>query len=156
MDIEKEILNIVENKQGNKEIAIFYEDGEWIFYLGNQSKYVMLGEVAGEIETSGDSLENIIVKMKQKQEYSGVLSVPPEEDCYVIYKMAIYGHGVYGVFFDFESAKGNCLLAASNDRDNYHEYKIYVIKTNCLFEGDDLDDGFMEKDPIFSCKKLST
>ena len=67
MDIEKEIQAIVHAKTGNKEIAFFYDpDTEWTFSVGNPSIHVMLGEVGGETETRGKTMEEVITKMKGK------------------------------------------------------------------------------------------
>ncbi len=68
MDIEKELQIIADKKEGNKEMAFFYDpdEGEWIFALGNESVNVMLGEISGEIETSGHSLANVVYKMKKE------------------------------------------------------------------------------------------
>ena len=66
MDIEKEIKKIESAKKGDKEMAFFYIDGNWEFLLGNASASVVLGEANGEIETSGNSLEDVINKMKKE------------------------------------------------------------------------------------------
>lgn len=66
MKIEEEIKKIIDKKEGNKEFAIFYNGGEWSFLLGNEYKSVNLGEVGGEIESSGNSLEEAISEMKNK------------------------------------------------------------------------------------------
>lgn len=65
MDISKEVKKIEALKKGNKEMAFFYEAGRWNLSVGNPSCYVMLGEVAGEFEVDGDSIEEVINKMKE-------------------------------------------------------------------------------------------
>lgn len=69
MDVTEELKKIIAAKKGNKEFAIFHNSGGgegWSFELGNPSQYVSLGEVEGEISTSGNTLEEIILKMKKK------------------------------------------------------------------------------------------
>ena len=66
MDIEKELRDITIKKDGNKEMAFFYDNGDWNFSLGNPTNCVQLGEVNGEFEVDGDSLEKVINKMKLK------------------------------------------------------------------------------------------
>ena len=75
MDIEKELMLIVDAKSGNQEMAVFYlpkddnynpEDGEWSIEIGNRCYSVRLGEVEGEISTSGKTLEEAIIKMKRE------------------------------------------------------------------------------------------
>ncbi len=71
MNIEKEIEAIAEKKEGNTEMAFFYDneysydEGNWKFLLGNPSQHVMLGEVEGEIEVYGNSLKDVINKMNK-------------------------------------------------------------------------------------------
>lgn len=66
MGIEKELAEIAKLKEGNDEIALFKLDGYWLFYLGNPSGFVMLGEVPGEIVTEGATIQEVIEKMKIK------------------------------------------------------------------------------------------
>ncbi len=66
MDIEKEIQNIISKKEGNTEIAFFSCGSIWQFHLGNTSNSVNIGELDGEIVTSGKSIEDVVIKMKQK------------------------------------------------------------------------------------------
>ena len=68
MDIEKELMNIVKMKKGSSEFALFYfdESDDWDFELGNDSYSVCLGEVSGEVSVSGETLVDVISKMKSK------------------------------------------------------------------------------------------
>lgn len=66
MNIEYELKEIIKNKTGNKELAIFYNEGNWNFMLGNTHTYVSLGESVGEFEADGETLEEAINNMKQK------------------------------------------------------------------------------------------
>ena len=64
MDYEHEIQNIISAKVGNKEIAIFIEDGEYSMELGNSSQHVRLGEISGDLSVTGSSLKEVINLMK--------------------------------------------------------------------------------------------
>ena len=65
MDIENELSQITVKKKGNTEMAFFYHDKtKWDFHLGNPSRFVNLGETIGELQTSGNNLEEVINKMK--------------------------------------------------------------------------------------------
>lgn len=66
MNIEEELYKLVKNKSGNNELAIFYDEENWVIYLGNPSKHVNLGEVSGELEAVEDTLEKAITTMKYK------------------------------------------------------------------------------------------
>jgi len=67
MNIEKELRDMADAKTGNKEIALFYDPcGEWRLDLGNPCQHVMLGEVEGEIQAEGETLEEAILNMWQK------------------------------------------------------------------------------------------
>lgn len=67
MDIEKELKAIIEAKIGNKEMAVFFdpEVDYWTLALGNPTNCVMLGETSGEIEITGETLKDTIIKMKK-------------------------------------------------------------------------------------------
>ena len=65
MNIEKQIKEIIKLKPDNKELAIFYDgESEWMMSLGNKSVHVMLGEVEGEINVTGDSIEDVMFNMQ--------------------------------------------------------------------------------------------
>jgi len=68
MNIEKEIRKIVADKKGSKEVAVFFDpfSNEWCVSLGNPSSSVMLGEVEGEIESTGLTLEGAITSIKDQ------------------------------------------------------------------------------------------
>ena len=66
MDIETAIAELIRAKKGNKDAALFHNDGHWTFALGNPVDTVMLGEVNGEIETYGANLSEIVWKMQIK------------------------------------------------------------------------------------------
>ena len=66
MDVEKELLSIIARKEGNKEMALFYHGSGWEISLGNRSDSVMLGEVPGELEASGETITEAIQKMRQR------------------------------------------------------------------------------------------
>lgn len=65
MDFEAEIAKILLRKKGNKELAIFYDDSGWTLAIGNPSRHANLGEVSGEYQVYGDTLEAIIQEMKK-------------------------------------------------------------------------------------------
>ena len=60
-----QLLEIVNLKQGNKEIALFYSNNEWSLEVGNHSLSVMLGEVSGEFATFGTDLNEVLREMKE-------------------------------------------------------------------------------------------
>ena len=67
--VEVLLDDIANLKQGNKEMALFYEPDcvpNWEFHLGNTSQTVNLGEVAGEFEVWGYTLSEVIMKMRTK------------------------------------------------------------------------------------------
>lgn len=63
MNIQLELNKLILRKRGNNEIAVFCVEGEWRIMLGNPCKYVMLGEEAGEFESSGASIEDCIISL---------------------------------------------------------------------------------------------
>lgn len=72
MDIDSELKDLMDKKRGNKELALFsnLDDNEeiWSLHLGNPTNCVPLGEVSGELETSGETIEDAITAMKAKLE----------------------------------------------------------------------------------------
>lgn len=69
MNIEKALKDIINAKEGNKELAIFYcpdQESKWSMSLGNYSNCVMLGEIPGEIEVEADSFEDVICAMEEE------------------------------------------------------------------------------------------
>jgi hypothetical protein len=70
MDLHKEFNNILDLKGGSQELALFYErypesnDGDYDLLVGNESEFVRLGEISGEFESSGDTVEECIAKIK--------------------------------------------------------------------------------------------
>jgi hypothetical protein len=68
MDIEKEIIELIKSKPGNKELALFFdpESDDWTLELGNNSDVVMLGETSGEITVNGPDIATVIAKAKDK------------------------------------------------------------------------------------------
>lgn len=79
MDIEAKIHRAIDAKEGNKELAIFFfpaidgEGGEdsWSVEIGNDCKYVRLGEVEGEVIGRGrslhEALDSLIVEMAKER-----------------------------------------------------------------------------------------
>lgn len=79
MSIESKIQRAIDAKQGNKELAIFFFpaiDGEggddsWCVEIGNDCKYVRLGEVDGEVVGRGrslhEALDNLILEMGKER-----------------------------------------------------------------------------------------
>lgn len=64
MIYEAEIQAICALKSGNKEIAIFYDGDLWEIYLGNPTNCLRLGEVGGEIEAQGQTLQEAMLMLK--------------------------------------------------------------------------------------------
>lgn len=79
MDIEAKIQGVIDAKEGNKELAIFFfpaiegegGDDSWSVEIGNDCKYVRLGEVEGEVIGRGHSLDealdSLIVEMAKER-----------------------------------------------------------------------------------------
>lgn len=65
MNLEKELMDLIEAKRGSKELALFYQDDGWSLSLGNPSRFVMLGEVYGEFESTGSTIGEAILEMKK-------------------------------------------------------------------------------------------
>lgn len=72
MDISSELKSLIDKKKGNNELALFFDwafTGEgWSLHLGNPTNCVSLGEVEGELQTSGKTIEDAIIAMKAKLE----------------------------------------------------------------------------------------
>ena len=66
MNIEKELLNLLKAKTGNKEMAIFHDSENWTIALGKQYAIVNLAAVNCEIEVHDRTLSGAIEKMKDK------------------------------------------------------------------------------------------
>jgi len=66
MDIETELLNVIKNKPGNQEAAILIDDGDYNFLLGNESQVVEICEGLPEYSVRGQSLTEVIEKMKKQ------------------------------------------------------------------------------------------
>lgn len=65
MNIEKELHKIIAAKDGNQELSVHYwPECGWCIMVGNTSRFVNLGEVDGEIESCGETLEEAIREMK--------------------------------------------------------------------------------------------
>lgn len=70
-DIEKAVREVLDLKRGNQEIALFFDssdgDGQmsWELLVGNPTNCVRLGEVSGEFETEGYTIEEVFTKMKE-------------------------------------------------------------------------------------------
>jgi hypothetical protein len=47
-----------------------------------------------------------------------------EEDMYFLYKMGVYGHGVFWIGDNLEEGKNAADTAASEDIDDYHEWEL--------------------------------
>lgn len=68
MEIEAKIKKVIDAKDGNKELAIFFfpaidgEGGEdsWSVEIGNICQYVRIGEVDGELVGRGHSLHEAL------------------------------------------------------------------------------------------------
>lgn len=79
MSIEAKIQRAIDAKEGNKELAIFFfpaiegegGDDSWSVEIGNDCKYVRLGEVDGEVVGRGrsldEALDNLIVEMTKER-----------------------------------------------------------------------------------------
>lgn len=71
-DINLELKNLMAKKEGNKELALFSNmEGNneiWSLHLGNPTNCVALGEISGELVTSGKTIEEAIIAMKAKLE----------------------------------------------------------------------------------------
>lgn len=77
MSIEAKIQRVIEAKEGNKEMAIFFfpadagDEDSWSVEIGNDCKYVRLGEVEGEVIGRGrsldEALDNLIVEMTKER-----------------------------------------------------------------------------------------
>ena len=68
MNIEKKLENIISNKKGNKELAIFCDQENeyaWEIHIGNPTNCVSIGEVSGEIVVKGNSLTEVIEKLEK-------------------------------------------------------------------------------------------
>lgn len=63
MNIQAELNKLIERKRGNKELAVFFLLDRWSIHLGNPNSYVMLGEVTGEFEVYGKTIEECIHNM---------------------------------------------------------------------------------------------
>lgn len=72
MDISSELKSLIDNKRGNSELALFSNwtgtEECWSLHLGNPTNCVALGEVEGELQTSGETIEDAIIAMKAKLE----------------------------------------------------------------------------------------
>jgi len=66
MNIEKELLEILKAKTGNKEMAIFHDSENWTIALGKQYSIVNLAAVNCEIDVHDRTLSGAIEKMKDK------------------------------------------------------------------------------------------
>ena len=66
MNIEKELLEILKAKTGNKEMAIFHDSEYWTIALGKQYAIVNLAPVNCEIGVHDRTLSGAIRKMKDK------------------------------------------------------------------------------------------
>lgn len=70
-----------------------------------------------------------------------------ESDMYFLYKVGVYGHGVFWIGDDLDEGKRVAEHAASMDRDDYHEWEIYRFSEQTAFEGD------AEHEMVFSTHK---
>ena len=68
MDISSELKSLIDKKRGNSELALFWTEECWSLHLGNPTNCVALGEVEGELQTSGETIEDAIIAMKAKLE----------------------------------------------------------------------------------------
>jgi hypothetical protein len=77
MSIEGKIQQAIDAKEGNKELAIFFfpadegDEDSWSVEIGNDCKYVRLGEVDGEVVGRGrsldEALDSLIVEMAKER-----------------------------------------------------------------------------------------
>lgn len=44
---------------------------------------------------------------------------------FYLYKMGIYGHGVFWIGTDYEEGKRQADIHATQDRDDYHDWQIH-------------------------------
>lgn len=75
MDVGTKIQQVIEAKEGNKEMAIFFfpadagDEDSWRVEIGNDCKHVQLGEAEGEVVGRGrslhEALDNLIVEMEK-------------------------------------------------------------------------------------------
>lgn len=71
MSVESKIQKVIDAKEGNRELAIFFfpaiegEGGEdsWSVEIGNDCKWVRLGEADGEVVGRGRSLHEALDKL---------------------------------------------------------------------------------------------
>ena len=64
------------DNRGNKELALFFADGEWSLHVGNQNNHVMLGEVSGDYVYDAHYIEECIgMAEKDLADVEGVVDV---------------------------------------------------------------------------------
>lgn len=63
--VRERLENIIDIKEGNKEMALFYYGGDnWALMIGNTSDCVSIGEASGDFEVEGENIDDVITQME--------------------------------------------------------------------------------------------
>ncbi len=64
MSVEDRIKAISKSLHEDKDVAIFFDGLSWTITAENPTSYVMLGEVWGNLNSEGDTLEKVLTEIE--------------------------------------------------------------------------------------------
>lgn len=72
---------------------------------------------------------------------------------YFIYKLGVYGHGVWGIYTNKDKAIRHCRKAAYTDCDDYHTWAVYSAPMETLADHIDPGGEGWCHNKLFECTK---